>query len=361
MLLFENFTYNGSKACKFYTNTWACVFYDDYYHTCGYFKDLLNENNESFYVKCIKKDFQNDADNSIYEVTYTDKSDIFKESFPKEKFDYALNILKNYGNGLTILPETKYSSDDQCAIFFKYDICKDEYRWNKEHEKVENELNAGNFEQYDPSLEQWIYMLNAKTKNKDPKLLFNKLSSVEDGIAKFIIIRKLNWSAADSKIRYILETKFNIEYRTLNLLQEYADIFYKPDEIIQELIIDALSTTKNNDYVPSKYIKIAQILDNNMLVSKYHFDENYSYNRINIVCSNGKKGKLYIDEDGKNWKGTVFYILSVALEGDRQGDEESVYPCTLPALIKYHIEPGVNAIYYQDKELINKVTIKIKP
>jgi hypothetical protein len=90
MFLFENFTYDDK---------WAVKYYENFYNASEYFANYLNKdyknNSGSFFVRrCWDKDHKN----NIYEVSYLHKSDIFDDLFPIDAYKYAYDKLNSYNN-----------------------------------------------------------------------------------------------------------------------------------------------------------------------------------------------------------------------------------------------------------------------
>lgn len=357
MLLFENFTYN---------KRWASQFYEDFYNSSEYFKQYLNDGlNTIRYIYSVHRLYDKNHDNTHYEVFCHNKSDLFSNDFSFKHYAYAYNKLKEYGTCIQIDQESqKYFEEDGCSsqfvkLKFTYLIEKDEKRWNLEQQKYDAAFKTDEILNCNPTLEQWLYMIQAKYDRKNPSLLFRKENNVENISAKYIIAVKLNWDdaadAAFEKLSIILALPANIDkysYQFKKFIKAYAEQ-YEMNSDIEELISDFKQSDKNNgDSIPTKYTEFAKKLDMNPLVQKYQ----YHYEQFDIQTTNENVGRLNICKDNK--LGLDFYYGSLRLKSTRWNEAKKSHSYRFKAL-PIIIDSAVNAIYKNDVDELQKISVKL--
>lgn len=352
MFIFENFTYD---------NNWASKYYEDFYSASMYFTNYLNKDykgNGKFMVRrCWDK-----GHNSFYEISFIDTYNIFSddqnEVFPLDAHKYAIKMLRNY-SGVEITNGFKTDEalgNNQKNIKFIYTIENDEYRWNKEHDNINAGMTYGLILDLQPTLETWLYMLDAYHQRKTPdKRMFSKKKGLKDVCAKYIVAVKMRWDdAKDTLMEVISEILETEQYRDRipspfkKWLDAYANFMYEPDEDIQELRNDYKDYSKNisKQAIPSKIMHICKTLDNNPKVKKYENLNGYHY-AINVLLTNEQAGRIYIDSyTSRGIKPEEeFYTISVST--NTQHCERRTFPIKLKEIDK-EIDSAVNAIYYDD-------------
>jgi hypothetical protein len=218
-----------------------------------------------------------------------------------------------------------------------------------------------------PTLETWLYMLKAYSQRKSPdKRLFSKKNGLKDVCAKYIVAVKMGWEdAKDTLMEIISEILTSEQYRDRipgpfkKWLDAYANFMYEPDEDIQELANDFKDYTKNVSKfsIPAKIMHICRVLDNNSKVKKYEIIDGYHY-AIDVLLTNDQAGRIYLD----NYTSSAikseeeFYTVSVAA---RKHQREKRTAAIKLRYIDKEIDSAVNAIYYDDPEELNKITINI--
>lgn len=352
MFLFESFTYD---------NSWAAKYYEDFYNASTYFANYLNKdykgNTGQFFVR---RCWDVNHENNRYEITYLNKSDIFVESFPIDAYKYAYNKINSYDNrAISIISAQDPDNIDRdklLKIVFKYDISKDEVRWNKEHDNINAGMTYGLILDLQPTLETWLYMLDAYHQRKTPdKRMFSKKKGIKDVCAKYIVAVKMGWDdAKDTLMEVISEILETEQYRDRipspfkKWLDAYANFMYEPDEDIQELINDYKDYSKNisKQAIPSEIMHICKTLDNNPKVKKYENLSGYHY-AINVLLSNEQAGRIYIDNYTSRGLKDEEEFYTISVETNTQNCEKRTLPIKLK-LIGKEIDSAVNAIYYDD-------------
>ena len=89
MFIFENFTYD---------NNWAAKYYEDFYNASTYFANYLNKDYEGNGKFMVRRCWDVNHNNNIYEISFVDTYNIFSddqnEVFPLEAHKYAIKMLK---------------------------------------------------------------------------------------------------------------------------------------------------------------------------------------------------------------------------------------------------------------------------
>ena len=364
MFLFENFKYDPE---------WAIKYYDDFYNASNYFANYLNKNYKDNGKFAVRRYWDKDHNNKTYEISFIDTYKIFSDGyvdvFPLEAHRYAIKMLRNY-RGVEITNGFKTDEsrgNNQKNIKFTYTIGDDEVRWNEEHDNINAGMTYGLILDSQPTLETWLYMLDAYHQRKVAnKRLFSKKKDLKGLCAKYIVAVKMKWDdAKDTLMEIISEILATEQYKDKipgpfkKWLDAYANFMYKPDEDIQELANDYKDYTKNvsKQSIPSKIMHICKTLDNNSKVKKYEVVNGYHY-AINVLLTNEQAGRIYID----NYTSSAikyedeFYTVSVST--NTQHCEKRTHRVKLKAIDK-EIDSAVNAIYYDDPEELGKITIKI--
>lgn len=362
MFLFENFTYD---------NTWASQYYENFYDASEYIENFLNDDYTENGKFCVKMCYSKDHENNRYHISYLNNADIFDKKFPYKAYVYAYKKLKNYGDAITVAPgcwPEKRDGDEQCDIIIRYDKDKDELRWNKQHEEINIGMIYGLVLDCKPSIEQWISMIYAYDEKKNPNRLFNKEKDIRIIGAKYIIAVYLKWEDAIS----VLETKIStlmasdkykdrIPSRFPIWIKAYANFMYEPDNDIKELINDFKDASKNKSEssISTKLLDIAKKLDQNGYVKKYQVVSGYTY-AIDIMTKNGNTGRVYIEdiEDDPRYKEKdgLYKMYLYINPGNKYIGNTATYKFkALPHII----DSVVNALYKNDPEELNKITIKI--
>lgn len=363
MFLFENFTYD---------NDWASQYYDDFYDASPYLKQFLNDgfkDNGEFYVKqCYSKDH----DKSKYMVGYIDKCHIFCDDafgcFPYDAYVYAYNKLKKFGKAITIDSKCfpiKDRGNDQHNIIIHYDKELDEKRWNSEHKRYEDAFKSPEVLECIPTLEQWLYMIQAKFEKKNPNRFLSREKNLISAAQKYIISIKLGWDDAQLLLTDILSKILKGEVygrysdkfpRFIKILTAFARFEYEIDPTVQELIDSIKSADKNisTRNIPIKYLDIMKALDENELVRRYQFAEFYD-NAFNIETVNGNIGRIYIDKVDSisgNFCQMTLHLKDMPTSADTKSAKYSFnyMPSIIPSAVK--------AIFKNDPQELNKITIK---
>lgn len=364
MLLFENFKYDPE---------WAIKYYENFYNASEYFANYLNKDYKDNGKFAVRRCWDKEHNNNIYEISFIDTYRIFSDGyvdvFPLEAHKYAIKKLKNYV-GVQLFDNVKTDEtrgNNQKNIKFVYTIGDDEYRWNEEHDNINAGMSYRLILDALPTLETWLYMLKAYSQRKAPdKRLFSKRNGLKDACAKYIVANKMKWDdAKDTLMEIISEILATDQYRDKvpglfkKWLDAYANFVYEPDEDIQELANDYKEYTKNISkyFIPAKIMHICRTLDNNSKVEKYEVLDEYHY-AINVLLTNNQVGRIYLD----NYTSSAikseeeFYTISVVTH--KQHREKSTYPVKLKVIDK-EIDSAVNAIYYDDADELDKITIKV--
>jgi len=154
MFLFENFKYDES---------WAIVHYgDSYKHNDWYLDGIISD--YKFKQSLPKEDIErfnfsvsryreipdiNNLYKISYAVHYAWKPD---PPFKQDQIDYLTNKLSILGDAVKIIIPHYNAS-----MIIQYFIEKDEYRWNREHARVEAKENAVNAIQIpEPTEKSWL-------------------------------------------------------------------------------------------------------------------------------------------------------------------------------------------------------------
>ena len=360
MLLFESFTYDDS---------WASQYYDNFYNASEYLKEYLNDGYTENGEFCVKQCYSSDHETYRYKISYLNKADIFDNRFPYDAYVYVYNKLKNFGEAITIAPgcwPEEKDGDNQADIIIRYDKEKDEKRWESEHERYIKAYESNEVQECNPTVEQWIRMITAKSEKKNPNRLFAKESNLKSVAGKYIISIKIDWLEAETVLEECLSKlltnevygKYTDKFPSfIKILNAYAKFKYEIDPEIQELIDDINCVEKHigPNYIPKKYYEIAKKLDQNEFVEKYQFLHQFD-DAFNIQTTNGNLGRIYIDEDEK--LGKDFFFISLQLKGTHYRDMERSHSYRFKALPSI-IPSVVKAIYEQNPKLLHEVIIKI--
>ena len=165
MFLFESFAYD---------DRWASLYYDNFYDSSEWFSNYLNKDYNNDYGKFMtRRCYDKNHNNNLYEISFIDTHKLFSDGyvdvFPLKAHKYAIEKLKNYGDCIEILNGIDTDEDrgnDQKNIRILYRIEKDKKRWNDEHKRYEDAFKSDEILDCIPTLEQWLYMINAKFEKK---------------------------------------------------------------------------------------------------------------------------------------------------------------------------------------------------
>lgn len=349
MFLFENYQYDYK---------WASEFYEDYYDASKYLGKYLNANSPFSEIRyVIKHAWSSDHINNQYIAKYV-KIDGSDMPIHKKYFAYMYDKLDSYGTAINITHTAKVSN----KIEFKYNIEYDSERWDIEHKKYEYAFNSDEILNCRPTIDQWIYMFDAKIERKNPNILFRKEKSIENVAAKYIIAIQLNWNdaaqAAFEKISTLLVLPENIEkYSSMfkKFIKCYARQYIIDDQDIINMIEDFKQGDKHcGETIPIKNIIFAKQLDNNMLVKKYQC---IGQSEIQIMTINDNVGSITIEEDLHLGRG--FYRFVLHLKGQSYHNDKRTHSYRYKALVST-IDSVVNAIYKNDPDELDKIIIKVK-
>lgn len=305
MFLFEDFKYNEA---------WAIVHYgESYKHNNWYLDGIIND--YKFKQSLPKEDIERfnfsvtryteipDVNNLYkisYAVHYAYKPD---PPFKQDQIDYLTNKLSILGDAVKII-----IPHYQGSMIIQYFIEKDEYRWNKEHARVEAKENAVNAITIpEPTEKSWLQMLEAYNFGKNPRMIFKKIKTLDELLEKLVIAIKIDWrpaiSALHSKMYTFLKSdtvnKNNPLDNTYDAAYKYA-LAYNTPEYIQELMDDTNDALKHSGSIPTKAKHFAELLDHNNLVKNYSIkqyrkDDAYDIIMVaNVELVNGNKAYITI-------------------------------------------------------------------
>lgn len=352
MLLFENFKYDEE---------WAIKNYGDFYQSKDYIQNYLNDRDYYFAVSQYNEISSKRSKTNIYDIQLINKSNLFEspELFSWDAYDYAIEKLKELGPCVQFVKNKKFKNNhnQECAeLSIMYDISLDKKRWNIAYSKLTSIIESPEMEKCVPTIDTWVYMLDNRYKNKNPKYIFSKNKDFFDTAQKYIVAIKLDWEDAFlylENVLYGIQSLDKYAYlnkRFVNALSEFAKL-YEPDEEVKDILNDFKLISKNvgeGNYVPVKYLKVANMLDENNLVQYYKFDKFFDI-KLLVKCTNGNSGIIYVDES--DTKG--FYRLVLYINNKRQNTPIN----TLSYIIKYQFISAINAIYHNDFEELNKIKI----
>lgn len=360
MFLFENYTYNSK---------WAIQYYENFYNASHYIAEYLNEDYKDNGVFLVAQRWSMNHSHDTYEVSYINKANIFDSGFPEDAYIYAYNKLLELGDVIDIKSpkdiKNALNTNIYNKLLFKYNVDIDERRWNIEHENINKIIDSTIKNNCNPTLESWLYMLNAYANKKNPERLFAKEKDLFNAAQKYIIAIKLNWDdceyALSHRILNILERFDRNTYpRFLQSLTAYANTIYEISDDIKELIESYKSSSKHigEQSIPTILLNVAKALDNNNDVARYEINTNY-YWAIDIECINGNVGRMYIDKVDTSWnKDNKFYRFGVTIKGINMKEEKSNSQ-TLKDPEK-QVDACVRAIYKKDPQEIHNIIIKVK-
>lgn len=309
MFLFEDFTYDES---------WAATHYgDSFHHTNWYLEGIINDwqymqslpnkdDIKRFHFAVSRMNLNGISDNNIFKITISEH--IYNEPDPpfrQDQVDYLTNKLSILGDAVKIIIPSVSG-----MMVIQYFIEKDEYRWNKEHKRVQDKEDAVNSIQIpEPSIDCWLEMLNDFNYGKNPRVIFKKAKTLDELLEKLVIAIKLQWYGATNAISHQMHrflksdivNKNNPLDNTYDAAYKFA-LTYEIPEIIQEIMEGDKEGFKHIGPIPTKGKYLANKLDDNEYVRKYWIKphrKQYSYDPIlyaYVELTNDKSGYIVITQ-----------------------------------------------------------------
>lgn len=312
MFLFENFIYDDEWAKKNYGesykhNNW---YLESFLKDDEYYKLLktLPENEKDRFNFAVNKFYMPNSDsNNFYKIGYgihyAWKPD---PPFQQDQIDFIKRKLSVLGDAVKIIiPHINAS------MIIQYFIEKDEYRWNKEHARIKNhEDKLSVIEIPEPTLENWLWMINMMTLKKNPRLIFKKFKEdLNQQLEYLVIAYKLKWPGAVNVIsrqlyhcfgdgRLVSDNTSQAELY-VEATKKYVKTYEIPEEI-QEVLDDFNMGSKCTVAVPTKAKYIAEQLDKCKDIKKYsisQYRQSYEYDIILVIyveLTNGNKAYITV-------------------------------------------------------------------
>lgn len=332
MFLFESFIYNEEEAKKIYGSSFRSAW--------SWIEDVLMDEDyiSQFNTREERRHFMFSVNEinmpsnipalpfKVYEIHEYDTDKDKRIPLDNNQKEYIKNKLNLLGDAVHIIDD---NYNDGKAIAITYDISKDEYRWNyvktniaNNERKHEEAMNA--VEIPEPSLESWLFMLDAYYNEKNPRIIFKKFKGNLNQLLEYLVIAyKLNWTNAVHGVDSVLYTCFG-DGRFISDNRDKANICkdaaaryaktYEPDLDIQELIDEHKNIYKADSNIPVKGKPIAELLNSDTYIKSFKFvnPDRYANDvfNINIDTADGKNVWIVIRQRQVQYAGRLYYLYA---------------------------------------------------
>ena len=330
MFLFEEFNYNEEEARKIYGH--------DFRASYNWIDDVLMDENyiSQFNTPEERRHFMFSVNEismpsnipalpfKVYEIHEYGTVENKRIPLDEAQKEYIKNKLNLLGDAVHIIDE---NFNNGKAIEITYDISKDEYRWNfvktniaNNERKHEEAMNA--VEIPEPSLESWLFMLDAYYNEKNPRIIFKKFKGKLNQLLEYLVIAyKLNWPKAVYGIDSVLYTCFgdgrfiSDNINKSNICKDAAARYaktYEPNLDIQELIDEHKNIYKADSNIPTKGKPVAELLNSDPYIKRFKFVNPDRYTddifNINIDTADGKNVWVVICQCQVQYAGRPYYL-----------------------------------------------------